>query len=284
MGWSDTSANAGNVDRYVGLSLGGGKSDRTSIAVIDYYKKQGKAFVVDVYDSIGAHDEFSADEVLLEILGELSGETKVIAVDAPLTLPPCLNGCKVTCTGVSKCKDPAVRWMQKSYSKIKGSHPKAKPITPYSQRPVDLYFRYKYYNREPFQDETMGANQAPRAARMQYLKGKIQNSGKNVSLIEVWPKLTLFHSQKLLKLGRENVTAYRNIEDGVHTREKILQALFDHSSLFVYDRDSKKMITNISAFDALICAWVAMLEGLGQCEVLQRDLPLKTGWVHLPEL
>lgn len=269
-----------DVERYLGLALGGGKSDRTALTVIDYYRPQHKAFVIDAFDAIGSHDQYTADEVLLEIMHEM-GAVKLLAVDAPLTLPPCMPTCARECKSVTACKRPAVKWMAGQYRKAKAKNPKLKCFTPYTQRPVDLYFRYEHPQLEPFQDETFGANLAPVAARMQYLKQRLQ---PKLKLAEVWPKLALFHSAKALGLPKDEALYYRHLEDGAGVRESFVQSIMDHSHLFIYDRDAKKFAANITAFDSLVCAWVALRAGQGRTVKFKKGLPLDSGWIELPEV
>lgn len=275
------------VTRYLGLSLGGAKSERTCLTVIDYYRKQEKAFVVDIYEAVASDGELTADQVLIDLVLELSteltgqpGGVRVMAVDVPLTLPPCMFECDSECQGYDKCKKPEVRWMRQQYQKAKAKNTKLKHFTPYSQRPVDLYFRYKYPEVNLFQDETMGANLAPQAARMSYLKRYFQD----IHLVEVWPKLSLFCLQKPLRLTKREVLDYRHLENGAHVRTRILDRLVEKASLFVYERDMKKLVSNMDAFDSLLCAWVALQTDLGQVEKFKSDLPLESGWVQIPQL
>lgn len=285
----DSTHHAQAVSRFLGLSLGGAKSERTCLTVIDYYRKQDKAFVVDIYESIGAEEGKTADQVLIDLIDEIAHElserdessVKVMAVDAPLTLPPCLTGCDAGCEGYETCKKPDVRWMRHQYRRAQEKKKKLKHFTPYSQRPVDLYFRYKHPEElNLFQDETMGANLAPQAARMSYLKRFLGE----MELIEVWPKLALYYLQKSLRLSKRELLSYRHIEDGVHVRERVMEQLTEKSSLFVYERDLKKFVQNIAAFDSLICAWAALQYDLGRVVKFRSDLPLETGWVQIPEL
>ncbi len=274
------------VDRYIGLSLGGAKSDRTCLTVIDHYRKQEKAFVIDVFEGVGPekadkennHPEFTADQVLLELIEEHQPGIHAIATDAPLTLPPCLSDCEKSCTGYESCNRSEVKWMRNLYKKTKEKNSKLKYFTPYTQRPVELYFKYKFPSDEILPDETLGANLAPQTARMQYLKRHL----KNIELIEVWTKLTLLHISKTLKLSKKELQNYRNLERGLHVRERILSRLVEKSQIFIYERDYKKLIQNISAFDSLICGWVALQYGRDQIETFRSDLPLESGWVTLP--
>ncbi len=276
------------VARYLGLSVGGAKGDHTCLTVIDYYRKQEKSFVVDIFESIGPQGEQTADQVLLELIDEVSRElsesgesgARVMGVDAPLSLPPCLLGCEASCQGYEKCKRPEVKWMRQQYLKQKSKNSKLKHFTPYSQRPVDLYFRYKHPEQNLFQDETMGANLAPQAVRMNYLKRHVGA----LNLVEVWPKLSLFYLQKPLKLSKRELLDYRHIERGAHVRQRVIDRLVEKSNIFIYERDLKKFVTNMDAFDSFLCAWVAMQSDLNQVVKFKSDVPLDSGWVQIPEL
>lgn len=276
------------VSRYLGLSLGGAKSERTCLTVIDYYRKQQKSFVVDIFEGIGAQGDLTADQVLLDLVDELAHElsgsdenaVRVMGVDAPLTLPPCFPECDPQCEGYEKCKRPEVKWMRKEYQRAKAKNSKLKHFTPYSQRPVDLYFRYRYSEQNLLPDETMGANLAPQAVRMQYLKRRFQD----LNLVEVWPKLSLFQLQKPLKITRREFLEYRNIERGAHIRERVIERLVEKSSIFIYERDLKKFVTSVDAFDSFVCAWVAMQSDLDKVVRFKGDIPLESGWIQIPEL
>jgi len=298
-GMQGTSGQEPGVSRYIGLSLGGAKSERTCVTVIDYYHQQDKAFVVDIFDSIGPEADLNADDVLLSIIEELFGNesehkeerefmasfgqpsVRILAADAPLSFPPCLLECEKSCGGYEECKRPAVKWMRAQYTKQKKVNSRTKHFTPYSQRPVDLYFRYKYPRENLFQDETMGANIAPQAARMSYVRRKLP---ADLRLIEVWPKLAVFSVQKALRMTQRDVLDYRHLERGVHIRSRFIERLAEKTSLFVYDRDLKKFVTNVCAFDSLVCAWVALLTDLDKVQKFRSDLPLDTGWIQVPDL
>ncbi|MGE4232339.1 MAG: DUF429 domain-containing protein [Bacteriovoracia bacterium] len=278
----DAKSQRSNVSRYLGLSLGGAKSDRTSLAIIDLYTEQKKLFLVDVLTDLGADEDQTADQVLVGAIEKFCSEadTKVLAVDVPLTYPPCLHSCEKDCSGYETCKRPEVKWMRNYFTKAKEKNSKLKHFTPYTQRPVDLYFRIKFQTKDVFQDDTMGANLAPQAARMSYLKKFL----KDLNLVEVWPKLVLYHIHRAIKVSKSDVMGYRNIERGSSARENILEHLVRHSPLFVYERDMKRLVSNVGAFDALICAWIAMLHDQDQTEVFDEDLPLESGWIELPRL
>ncbi|MBI3544582.1 MAG: hypothetical protein HY075_15030, partial [Deltaproteobacteria bacterium] len=67
-------------------------------------------------------------------------------------------------------------------------------------------------------------------------------------------------------------------------RQRVLDRLVELSKIFIYDRDLKKFVTNMDAFDSLLCAWVALQADRGQVVKFKSDLPLESGWVQIPEL
>jgi hypothetical protein len=268
------------IRRFVGIALGGGKSDRTAVTVIDLYSKQGKAFVIDVFDSVGSQGDLSADEVLIEIIREQSSAVEIIAVDAPLSLPPCAMGCAKDCKSVANCRRPDVKWMRKLFLKAKSKNKKLKQFTPYTQRPVDAYYRYLFLDEDMFQDETLGSNRAPQAMRMQFLKSRLGQA----PLIEVWPKLALRQVAPAFGLDVKEVSEYRDLEAGIDVREQIIESLVKRCDVFLYERDSKKIASSMIAFDSFICAWVALMVGLDRCMKFKKDIPIASGWVQIPEV
>lgn len=291
------------VVRLFGLSLGGGKTDRTALVILDFYVKQQKTFIVDVYEAVGGHDDISADEAILQTVFEsllpsqLAG--MIFAFDSPIQMPPCAQACESTCQSLDKCKRPAVVWMHKFQKKLKK---KAREFTPYTQRPVDYFFRNA--TKEDYQslgvdhdkihqlasqavpDETLGANQAPKAARAHYLLSKIRAKLKKekLSVIEVWPKLSLLFASKGLKVKAERILHYRGLEDGLEIREIMLAQMAEYSSIFVYERDQRKIVDHIPAFDAFITSWVALLSYQGKSLKWPKDLPTESGWIEIPSL
>ncbi len=247
------------VERFVGLNLGGARSNRTCVTVLGYYPKQKKLFVVDVYESVGdvSDNADSADEALLALLNELHSDVAVdtLAVDVPLTLPPCMVSCLPQCTGnVATCVHPEVQRMQQWYVESKKTNPHLRPFVPYVQRLCDVYYRY-FFSHIPnlIVDDTMGSNLAPLALRMQYLRRHLPE----LQLIEVWPKLALVVGIDHSQISQDDILQYKNIETGLEIRERLLQVIVGNIDIFIYDRDYKKILLGASAFESFICALVA---------------------------
>jgi hypothetical protein len=288
--------------RYLGLELSGAKNPKTAVAVLEFYPKERKIFLLDIHDRIpdklssqkSASErtgQASADEQLLALIEELTedsaknGRRKVrMGVNVPLELPPCLG--KAASTGSSSRCSSALKWMRDITKKAQKSHQtKVLEFTPYTQRPIELWIRYqvlpKLHPHERFEiDETLGGNKAPLTARMVYLKPYL----RGIELIEAWPKLTIAALAEPLGLSKRNVSTYRRLEEGVHAREEILETLVAQRDVFIYDKDIRKLATNLSAFDAFICAYTALLSDLDQTAEAPPGFPTATGWVHYPIL
>lgn len=278
------------AQRYLGLELSGAKNQKTSLAVLEYYPREKKTFLLDVFDKIAPHSEENSDEALIDLIYEESHGEQVVrmGVNVPLTLPPCITCTPKTCPISKRCGSAASDWMSKYLKKVsrrKGLIQRVNPFTPYTQRPIELWARYELLESLPkshiFEiDETLGGNRAPLAARMHFLKRQLTD----FPLIEAWPKLTIALLSARLGLTPRMVSSYRHLEHGAHFREEILISLAKHFEVFIYERDLRKLAQNLTGFDALICAFTALLCDRGECAKIPKDFPESSGWVYYPEV
>jgi hypothetical protein len=158
-------------------------------------------------------------------------------------------------------------------------------FTPYTQRPIELWIRHQVLPLLPeshrFEvDEALGGNKAPLTARMHYLKSHL----RELQPTEVWPKLSVAVLCAEMGIERRIVSAYRHMEEGVHAREEILEALTEHHGIFVYERDLRKLAQSLTSFDAFICAYTALLVDNDRCEPIPKGFPASSGWVFYPSL
>jgi hypothetical protein len=271
--------------RYLGLELAGAKNQKTTIAVLEFYPKEHKVFLLDIYDRIVTKRYQSSDEALLELIQELTVElgrgTAKMGVNVPLELPPCIGCSRRTCGLSTKCADPSVKWMRD----VTRRATKRREFTPYTQRPIELWVRYEVFKLLPdghhFEiDETLGGNKAPLTARMSFLKRHLNH----LRLLEVWPKLSIALLALHLGLNKRVVSRYRHLEEGFHAREEILEALSTKHGIFIYERDVRKLTHNLAAFDAFVCAYTALLSDSGRCTRIPKGFPTSSGWVQYPDL
>ena len=278
----------GEAKRYLGLELAGAKNQKTSVAALEFYPKEKKIFLLDIFDRIAPIENQTSDQALLEVIQEMKQGATQIGVNIALELPPCITCSKKTCPLPSDCTVPAVKWMRESQSKASRSSKNIKNLkefTPYTQRPIELWVRHhlmsKLNNPQSFEvDETLGGNRAPLTARMHFLQRHL----KNISIVEVWPKLSVALIADQLGIHKKIVSTYRHLENGAYSREEILIALTKKREIFIYERDMRKLSQNLNSFDAFICAWTAFLSDENQCAQPPKGFPVPSGWIQYPEL
>lgn len=299
--------------RYIGLELAGAKNHKTALAVLEHYPKEKKIFLLDLYDRISNREAAPApelkgsqksakstskenlrensrnfhktgDEALLDLLKELNQGDANLGVNVPLELPPCISCTRKTCPMPAKCNVPSVKWMRQ-ISRHPSHQARSLEFTPYTQRPIELWIRYELLPELPewshFEiDETLGGNRAPLTARMDFLR---RHLGK-LPTIEVLPKLSTSILVHHLGLNKRIASSYRHLELGSHFREEIIEKLAEAHGIFIYERDVRKLATSLTAFDAFICAYTALLTHIGKCEKVPSGFPVGSGWIHYPRL
>jgi len=263
------------VVRFVGVSLSGGKNDKTCVTIVDYYPQHHKIFLKEIHDKIFANDETSQDKELLNILNQKDKSIKYVAIDAPLALPSCLTH---NCKGVEVCKSATTKWHWLHYKKARKKKKNLKLFTPYTERCIE---RYVNYELEEFFEmpEALGANKAPLTARSVYLKNKVKKN-----MIEVFPKLSVHRMGAKLNLSKMDVKNYKHSVFGLDCRSLFLSGLIEKDFLFIYEQDFSKLIENPNAFDSMICALTAYLKYQGQTEIPPKGFPVQEGWVEFPRL
>ena len=276
--------------RYLGLDLSGAKNAKTTLAVLEYYPKEKKVFLLDIHAGIGADANCNSDEALIQTIRDHADNHPEVqvGVNVPLTLPPFFQLTRKNRNPESMEDLPEVRWMQaNSARKITTSKRNAKMkdfITAYTQRPIELWLKNEVLAKLPAKlrfeiDETLGGNKAPLTARMQFLKMYLDN----YELHEVLPKLTVALLMPFLKLTQKTLLEYRKLEEGLTARQTILDKMSENLDIFIYDRDFKKITQNLNAFDAFLCAYTVLLHDRNECVSPPRGFPAQSGWVRYPK-
>jgi len=273
--------------RYLGLELAGAKNQKTSLAVLEYYPREQKVFLLDVYDKIAAHDEQTGDEALIETIREASSQEKnhvaKMGVNVPTELPPCILCDRKTCLTTGRCSVPAVKWMRQTAKKAEEEEigVNIREITPYTQRPFEIWARYEILPRlqKDFRfeiDEALGGNRAPLTARMHYLKRHLGST----PIVEVWPKLTISSIAQALSLPKRLILNYRKPEEGYAACVELLETIAMKKCVFIHDRDLKKLGQNLTAFDAFVCAYTALLSDRDMTVKPPKNFPKGSSWVE----
>jgi len=273
----------------LGLELAGAKNLKTALAVLEYYPKEQKTFLLDVYDKITVEEYQTGDEALLatlaEVLSNESHRTAKLGVNVPLVLPPCITCTRKTCPMQHHCTVKTVRWMKEQTRKAENEGKdlgvNVREFTPYTQRPFEIWARYqilpKLHPDYRFEiDETLGGNRAPLTARMHFLSRHL----KGLEIVEVWPKLTISTLAQGIGISRRLIANYRKLEEGYDARMELLETLAMKKGVFIYERDLKKLSQSLAAFDAFICAYTALLSDRDMTVSPPKGFPIESGWVH----
>ncbi len=262
--------------RFIGISLGGGKTDKTSMSVIEFYPLQKKIFLSRLFDKIATQDEVSADLQIVRLVNQCPPPVESIVFDVPLQLPKCLN-CKLKCPGYEDCQEPEIQWMWKHYRAQKSKKSPPKLFTPYTERCVEQYLQTEL--EEPFHlQHALGSNLAPLTARAQYLGRRLP-----YNKIEAFPKLSLWRIGNALNIPKSQLRFHRHWEAGTSARQNVLNRMMDKNLAFIYDQDVKTLVESPQAFDSFICALTGLLSFVGHCEPRPKGFPRKESWLEIPK-
>lgn len=255
-----------NFQRFVGVDLGGGRGKNTAVARLEltYHAdgrprlavaeakiRQGQRGTGAPTDEAKGGATLFRDDVLLAYLGKWVDDDTVVAMNAPLTLPPCVR-CTLPCPTVPKCTVPVVQWMRRWAPRLvdRGRSDPSKPaVTPYTQRATELVLVGAGYQPR----ETLGQGTGPLAARAAYLRRAMSPVLRlHENLIEVHPRATL-----VAAFGRNTADRTRHgADERVRAvRKEVLVALTE-SIAFDYVWP-ELVVRNTHVFNAVLCAFTA---------------------------
>ncbi len=261
--------------RFIGVSLGGGKTDKTCLSMLEYYPAQRKIFLSRLFDKIKTDGEVSADSQIIKLIAQNPPPVESVTFDVPLQLPKCLLCSHKKCVGYENCEEPEILWMWKHFRTQKKRPTRL--FTPYTERCVEQYLQSEL--EEPFHlQHALGSNLAPLTARAQYLGRRIQ-----FPLVEAFPKLSLWRIGNALNIGKSHLRFHRHWEGGQASRQIVLNKMMDKSLAFIYDQDIKILAESPQAFDSFICAITGLLAFLGHTEPRPKGFPRKESWIEIPK-
>jgi hypothetical protein len=262
--------------RFIGVSLGGGKTDKTSVSVIEYYPVQKKIFLGRLFDKIGPEGEVSGDLQIHRLITDCPGPVESVAFDVPLQLPKCLT-CVKRCPGYEDCQEPEILWMWKQYRVQAKKKSPPRLFTPYTERCVEQYLQTEL--EEPFHlQHALGSNLAPLTARAQYITRRLK-----MPTLEVFPKLSLWRIGNALHLPKSQLRFHRHWDSGQGVRQTVLDKMMDKNLAFIYDQDVKTLVESPQAFDSFVCALTGLLSFAGLCEARPKGFPRRESWLAIPK-
>lgn len=262
--------------KFLGVELGGGRGNRTTMVELEYFPSSEKIFFRALHADFLTTKTKQSDQILIDKINEINPQA--LGVNASLSLPPCLACQLPQCPQFQFCEVDAVRWMREE------AHREGLELFPYVQRPVDLLLRGRWRaDLAHIPDETMGAGRAPLSSRMQYLQRHLICKNR----VEVFPRLALKGLAAQFSISSRELRLARDVESGVENRYLILEKISQEPKektlpyLFLYNNDLVLFAKDLASFDALLCSLMAAYLDLGLLEDCEFDP--SWGWVARPK-
>lgn len=285
--------------KFIGIDLGGSRGKTT---VVSRLRWEGGAHPVWV-DRVSTRAEDGqpyCDQALFDELPTASADT-VIAVNAPLTGPPCARCTEPVCPGYEACTVTEVVWLRESgeqlvrdamaadrdrVAAIGASSPSGPPpprphrrLAPYLHRATEVHL---HYSQRLVPRDCLGKAAGPIAARAAHVARVLGSRGfeLNRNLIEVMPRATV-----AALFGKKRARGYKRDADPWTTRAAIVEGLADELRFAPHSRMAREdVLRNDHCFDALISAYTAYRwsrEGWTVPDEMAETA--SGGWVWTPE-
>ncbi len=279
---SDSSRSKSGALSFAGLHLAGPNANKTALVELRGDPGERPLKIGKVYEKIGSFGSLFSDERLVDILTR-TGPFAEVFVDCPLTVPPCVACQRPVCPGAVKCDDVSVAYMLSISSKVRrrGAR-KSRPVNPQSQRLWDVL--QLDTERSERLEPSYSANLAPLVARARTLQRRLNALDPSIVLAETSVPNTLERMARPLKLDAKIKLAYRNFEDGLTTRQEILDRMADAGWIEGDSLEAEVAVSTVEGFHALITAWVGALHHIGLTGQRPRHYLDSEGWVYLPDL
>ncbi len=292
--------------RFIGIHLGGGRGKTTAVARLEIEDDGAGVRVVEARVRHGHRgggetsqgeggDPLFRDDVLVAYIERWLDDATVVAINAPLTLPPCIR-CQLACPGVGACEVPVVAWMRQHAQALLGRQGRGDPhkpvVTPYTQRAVDVLLAHEDLHPR----ESLGQGMGPLAARAAYLRRVLSPRLRlHENLLEVHPPATLV---RVVGSALERGLRQSESERVWELRKLVLTRIGDRLRFdYVWP---ELVVRSPHVFDAVIAGYTAFLwasegwwgpadlVGAGATEPLREavralDLHwLEDGWIWTP--
>lgn len=198
-------------------------------------------------------DALFRDEVLIDYLLRWVDEHTVVAINAPLSVPPCVR-CQLPCPTVARCEVEVVAWMRTWAPRLRTrgrSDPHKPAVTPYTQRATEVLWEAAGVRPR----ETLGQGSGPLTARAAYLRRTLSPRLRlHENLIEVHPRATLamLFDDEVVRRCRQGEST--QVWDA---RKSVLAGLAERVAFdYVWP---EVIVRNMHVFHAVLCAYTSFL-------------------------
>lgn len=245
---------------FVGVSLSGGRVDKSSICELEFYPQKNRLFVRHNFHGELGRDCFSADELLLDYFYQKAEQIRVLVFDTPVSLPPCAF-CTCPSRYLADCPDSDVQWLLKQQSE-KAQRPKRSP-TPYTQRALDYFLENAFEEKWDY-GHALGSNLGPLSLRTRFL---IQRLPKKLDVYETPVKISSYILARSLGFNRYQALELFSSSEQNKLRSLFFEAMVTQTGIFFYEQDKKDILRLGHFFQAFISAYMGFLKQQGSCFV-----------------
>jgi predicted nuclease with RNAse H fold len=244
--------------RVLGIDLGGASSKTTGYALLEGYENP----VLDRAELVAARPSpKESEKALLRLIDETAPE--VVAIDAPLTLPPCLT-CPSYCRGpgdLCELSDARAMWEAK--------------LNPVSQRRCEQHVHDRVKER-PLPTMQLGVitGRAVALARCLSSRGIAPSVMERGEVLEVYPRATL----RRLSAKDERLVPRAKSESESTFNGRVLAGLSTLVGGIDAHRDALSVTHTLDALVAAYTGWLAP-DGL---EPPPKGFNIGAGWIWFP--
>jgi hypothetical protein len=270
---------------FGGLHLTGPNVGRSALAVVAFDAASESCRLIGLHSRLSNYGQHLSDERITEIILS-TPQLEAIYVDAPLDLPPCML-CKLqTCPGVHSCDDPAVSFMQAISARLNPrKQRRQRPIQPQAHRLWDLLALEKLEELRELREYHFSPQHIPLAVRARTLQRRLEHKGVATPIRETSLPIGLHLMAESMGLRTDVVKRFRSFEEGLATRQMLLQALLDCHWLDIQnDQWIDQLDQDLDAFKAVLTAVFASIVERGLTLDRPSQFPSHQSWVHLPLL
>jgi hypothetical protein len=282
---------------FIGIDLGGARGKTTAVARL---RADGDRVSVEAVRTRHPSGQPWQDELVAELADALPAD-RVLAINAPLTVPACVRCPRAHCPGADRCDDVTAVWLRTEGAAIASqaleedldrivavsSSSTSSSTTTVGDRPGPRLLPYVHRASEvvlSFRDNILpractGSSCGPIAARAAHLTRVLRRLGftLNRDLIEVSPRATV-HAL----FGADAARGYKRDADPWQTRADIVEGLDGLAFARTSGLSKEEVLRNDHCFEALLSAYTAFLRQRDGWQLPDDEVFAEDGYIWAP--